>query len=830
MKKNRFALCLMAGLISLSAVPMSVSATDVSRDTLLIAENPVSKKTDEPTTEALEAVIKIIKPRLSVPAECTDFRWDYTGGSPYSDASWSLTWSSPDGDKSVRVSCDEKGNLISYSLYDSARYDAPFAFPEKAKEEYTETAKNFLARLAPDAHFALSSASDASGISRPTYSYEFLRTENGLSDPFQSADVAIDALTGEVTRCDVTYNYDTVVRSVENPITAEKAKEILRGTLKMELSYTTNRTYNDDGTVEEKAVLVYRPSGTNLSIDAVTGEVYTTRSSWSPVGGGSGGTFSNDTAKADAAEAEGEYTLTEEELAGLSELSGLITKEEAIKKVTDNPALYLDIRLSVVEASLSRGFSHSRYYVPQNEGDDNFTWNVRFTMPERDADSSDYYDYVSASATVDAKTGRVLRFDSDLHDAWYYEKNGLDVPKKQYSESDCEKVLADFAKKNTDYFDLTRRSELYDENTIFVAYDENGTVTDRTYGAYGYRFVRVNEGLDYNADYICGTVDGITGKISRFSTAWTNDLVFESPRDAITEEKAFDLYFDLSDVELYYEDYTEYFYGTIEKSDGDKLKNLILRLKKSPNKAEEIVSELAPKLDKEKVNEYLAAADFDGLVSLCAEYYGVDPVSAVNFYYGTSDLYSRTVTARPVYSPKDPRTYIGALTGKKVTYNGSVIEEIPQGDFTDIDSHWAKDYIEKLSRVGILSRESTFRPDEKITSEDFSTMLSRAGLYYRYSRNEKTPETESVTRLTAVKEIIDAMNLSRAAKISGIYRTEFSDNPLIKEEDIGYLAIAYGLSIIDGDKGTLTFRPDDTVTRAEAAKLVYAAVLANSDQ
>ena len=122
MKKNRFALCLMAGLISLSAVPMSVSATDVSRDTLLIAENPVSKKTDEPTTEALEAVIKIIKPRLSVPAECTDFRWDYTGGSPYSDASWSLTWSSPDGDKSVRVSCDEKGNLISDHFIDIIVY------------------------------------------------------------------------------------------------------------------------------------------------------------------------------------------------------------------------------------------------------------------------------------------------------------------------------------------------------------------------------------------------------------------------------------------------------------------------------------------------------------------------------------------------------------------------------------------------------------------------------------------------------------------------------------------------------------------------------------
>ena len=53
-----------------------------------------------------------------------------------------------------------------------------------------------------------------------------------------------------------------------------------------------------------------------------------------------------------------------------------------------------------------------------------------------------------------------------------------------------------------------------------------------------------------------------------------------------------------------------------------------------------------------------------------------------------------------------------------------------------------------------------------------------------------------------------------------IYRTEFADNPEIALSDVGYVAIAYGLGIIDGDAGTKTFRPNEKITKAEAAKLI----------
>lgn len=827
--KNRFALCLAASLLTLSSVPFSAQAAH-TEDILPISESLLSSEIkDEPTTEVLEKIIKIVKPRITVPSACTEFQFDYSGKSLYSEATWMLTWRDPDTGAYVRAECDESGNLISYYFYNPETNKRADSFPENAKEAYLETAKSFLARTAPEARLSFVKAYDASGLYRPTYRYEFVRSENGLEIPSQNATVMLDAFTGAVTDCMIHYNYDTAVRDVQNPITAEKAKELLHESLKMELQYTTNRTYNEDGTTDEKAVLVYRPSGTNYSVDAVTGEIYTERTEWGS-SGGAGGDMKNESATADTAdEADEDYTLTEEELAGIEQLAGLIGKEEAIKKITDNTALYLDVRLDIADATLTRKGASRYRTVNQSDENESFVWNVRFGMSEREKDSADYYDYVTAYATVDAESGRILSFESTLHDAWYYEKNELEIPKKQYDEAACEKILSDFAKQNTDYFDLTRRSQLYDTNAIEVKYDENDNETERVYGAYGYRFVRVNEGLDYNDNYIVGTVDGVTGKICSFSSNWTKNLTFESPRDAISEEEAFERYCEYADVDLFYEEYTLYQYGTSEKENGDKLKNLILRLKKNPNKAKDILAEYAPDLDADKVKGFLDAADTEGLISLCAEYYGADPVSAVNFYYGTSELYTRTVTARPVYAPKKPRTYVGALTGERVTYVGSVIQPVAEGDFTDIETHWAAEYIEKLARVGVIDRTPSYRPDEAITESELCRLFSAVGLYSRRYGSD-TEANGTVTRLDAVKKIIDGMNLTRAAKISGIYRTEFSDNPQIKEEDVGYLAIAYGLHIVEGDKGTATFRPDDIITRGEAAKLAYSAVSANADE
>ena len=244
----------MASLLALSPVSLSVGAAQ-SEEPLLISANPMSEKTDgEPTAEALESIIKTVKPRLSVPENCTEFHFDYNGKNPYSDAAWSLSWSDPDSGMSVGVSCDENGNLIRYNAYNPDENEKTAVFPEQPKEAYIETAKAFLSRTAPDAHLTLAESYDANGLYRPTYRYRFVRTENGLEVPSQYAYVEVNALTGAVTGCSVEYRYDTVINALQNPITAEKAKEFLHGQLKMELNYVANRTYDEDGTAREKAV------------------------------------------------------------------------------------------------------------------------------------------------------------------------------------------------------------------------------------------------------------------------------------------------------------------------------------------------------------------------------------------------------------------------------------------------------------------------------------------------------------------------------------------------------------------------------------------------
>ena len=53
---------------------------------------------NEPTTEELESIIKLVKPKIYVPEECKEFTWRFNAKTAYRDASWNLTWQTPDGD------------------------------------------------------------------------------------------------------------------------------------------------------------------------------------------------------------------------------------------------------------------------------------------------------------------------------------------------------------------------------------------------------------------------------------------------------------------------------------------------------------------------------------------------------------------------------------------------------------------------------------------------------------------------------------------------------------------------------------------------------------
>ncbi len=770
---------------------------------------------EQPTTDELEAVIKAVKPKLDIPENFTEFSWDYYGGSTYSEPYWTMRWSTKGTEKYygyASVSCDKAGNIKSFNIY-SDEQDM-YAFPVYTKKQLIETAKEYVKKLSPDANLVFDEAQDAYGRYSRFYTYTFKRVENGIDYPDNTATVRIDYVTGKMTGYNLTYDYGIEIKTVTPGISAELASKILATRQEMILSYTLLRDTDENGNTVNKAVLVYSPKESYLAVDAVTGDIYDTRTEWTKGAAGAGdtnGAFKDEVTEDSAESEEGGYRLTEEELAQLDVLGGLITKEEAVAKITGNDKFYLDMSLTAISADLSRAYS---YYGSKNDEEENYIWHINFSNPL----GGEKYYYSYASASVDAKTGEILSFDSSLRGNYYYEQNELDAPEVKFSQQEADKIFEDFVKTQIpEKLEQTRKTETYMTNAIKYNTEtvDGKTVSTPVYGAYGMNHVRVNEGLDFTYNSIYGAVDGVTGKIYSYGYSWIDDVIFESPKDAMTKQEALSVYLEKAEFDTYYERHDKYTLRELEaNSPEEKFRACVLEIKENTSDYENIIKKYAPKADLEAIRKALLAADEYTLLELLAKEFGVESYDIEMFYNSAAELYDKESTARLVYKTNLSGVRISAITGERVNYSGKPVTEEYDGDFSDISDHWAQNYITVLADLGIIERTPEFAPDSYITEGEFRNLLSAA-----YFNIFDESESENFTRLVAVKYIIKSLGYDTVAELD-IYRTEFADNPEITLSDVGYVAIAYGLGIIDGDAGTKTFRPNEKITKAEAAKLI----------
>lgn len=179
--------------------------------------------------------------------------------------------------------------------------------------------------------------------------------------------------------------------------------------------------------------------------------------------------------------------------------------------------------------------------------------------------------------------------------------------------------------------------------------------------------------------------------------------------------------------------------------------------------------------------------------------------------------------------------------------------------FSDISSqHWACKAVTEMSKNGVISGypDGSFKPDSKVTREQFSKMMVLAlDLPVVEPDNptfiDTTKDSWSFKYVESVKEympgdmqnegsyfkgemdalredvacaLVRAKGLeNEAVNISRFYDL-FKDSNRASEEKAKYILIAYDKGLITGysDK---TFRPQGTLTRAEAAMLLYKACL-----
>ncbi|WP_070000252.1 YcdB/YcdC domain-containing protein [Cellulosilyticum sp. I15G10I2] len=186
------------------------------------------------------------------------------------------------------------------------------------------------------------------------------------------------------------------------------------------------------------------------------------------------------------------------------------------------------------------------------------------------------------------------------------------------------------------------------------------------------------------------------------------------------------------------------------------------------------------------------------------------------------------------YAHQESYMTFDPYTGERVnSYDGKPLQQSAKTAYDDIKGHAKEDIIKKLYDSGIYLPGSSFKPDTNINQYDFLRLVLRITednitedeLYDRAINRgiiEKKEKNKNliITKELAVKYLINSTNYKEVAKLSEIYAYPFKDEKSTAKELKGYIALAYGLKIVEQDK-TINFNPKAKLTRADATVMIY---------
>ena len=276
---------------------------------------------------------------------------------------------------------------------------------------------------------------------------------------------------------------------------------------------------------------------------------------------------------------------------------------------------------------------------------------------------------------------------------------------------------------------------------------------------YFYSYIRHANDIPFYDNRLTVSVDKKTGRIQRFSKNWDNHIVFDKPEGLITTEKAGNQLLEQTGMLLTY----------AKAQDGNNT---------------------TPKID-------------------------LMYTLNTNFPY-----------------------YIDAKNGALLSYDMELYTPEAQKNLLpkDINGHYAEEQILTLMQSGMLESTENFRPDELITQKEMLAFVCSLKMGYTPYNTEYTSLTKNairygitgisdnpeapITREQAVEFIICALGYKEVAELRGIYTTDFVDHLAIMPHKLGYLALAQGLHIVQGDENG-RFHPQDNLTRSDAAIMIY---------
>ncbi|MGI6752350.1 MAG: YcdB/YcdC domain-containing protein [Anaerovoracaceae bacterium] len=221
--------------------------------------------------------------------------------------------------------------------------------------------------------------------------------------------------------------------------------------------------------------------------------------------------------------------------------------------------------------------------------------------------------------------------------------------------------------------------------------------------------------------------------------------------------------------------------------------------------------------------------DAEGAIGIVRVFETMDTEGDFNLVYRLSEAGDPIL----VYDFRQPVTgyYFDGNTGRMMDGTGEPAKKQLVPEYTDIQNHWCKKMVETLKENGYYLDGEKFNPDHYISQMDFLKYLyTSLRVYYNDEefikmlresgilKGEETATKDFLSRQDGVKYAIRFIGLGKAGELPEIYRQMFKDT--VSNDYKGYVAIAYGLGIIQGDsKGY--FNGEKVMTNGEAAAIIY---------
>lgn len=607
----------------------------------------------------------------------------------------------------IKITTLSDGTIVSYEKNKPYYEDKSSGLPKITKKDGLRISKKFINKVNPNFLNNIFYVENDHPLvpNDSEFNYYFIRSEYGVPYYDNNINIFIDNNTGEVLSYYVNWDKDLVFPDTKDIISIDKAKEVYKEKIGLNLFYRIVYENNDP-----KVYLAYGVLNNNELIDAKTGELmYRNYYEF------------DKNAQEENTDSQKEE-LSPDEKDAISSASEIISKEEAEKKGREILEIDDDFKLSSINI----------YSFLRNKG--NYIWMLEFNKAVED---NNY----SASVILNANTGGLISYDK----CFPMEPDA----KVKYKEDEALEIAKDYIKKmNPD--------EL--EN---IEYIPTG-ISNKNSKEYYFRFVRKEEDAYLMDNGINVVVNGVDGTIDGYEINWM-DYELPSKDNIISTNEAYKILFDDIEMELKY-------ITTIDNEDENNLKKK---------------------------------------VKLC---YGIKEDKPLN---------------------------IDANTGKILNYTGKPYKEAKIIKYKDIDESYAKEKIDILNQYGIAFPQDEFKPKENMTQKDFLYLLAKANFPYDFDLEEKYLDGEFykdlinsgiiteeelapdsiITKEEGVKYIIRALGLQEVAEIGGIYKDLFKDTNDIDPELKGYVSIAYGLNIVQGNDGYI--RPKAALKREDGANMIY---------